>query len=396
MDDKAPDNEPIEPLEVPEEAPADVENQELEAEEPRRGEIRYRFASGKVTPQLRVSAWWRELLLGFFVITAVVFFINPFTNLALSVATTAEPTDVSTITLPNDPEQGYCLAGGFQDWDGESTPLLDDGTEGDTVAGDGVYSRLVILPEPQRYLWRVLPCGDWASAVATSTAWIFAEETDQAVIFSFNPHAQEGDEWPSSYYLTADDPFPNGPVVVGSFQPHSWDNKDYQTRMTYTGDGIFELAYSVALPGTYEASVSIEGYREGFGADGRSTNPIPLQFSTHSSTELVVFRYNPQTDRIAIYYEIPSWLSWLGFDIGDELIAAVSFFGALVMAALVTYHRVILNPKNQERAGCPQCQHTPLKRINRTVSDYVLNLFGIPVRRYKCTECGWNGRRIRL
>ena len=32
--------------------------------------------------------------------------------------------------------------------------------------------------------------------------------------------------------------------------------------------------------------------------------------------------------------------------------------------------------------------------VNRTTADYLFGLVGIPVRRYQCPNCGWQGRRI--
>ena len=34
----------------------------------------------------------------------------------------------------------WCAAGSFQAWNNASTPMYDDGTQGDLVANDGIYS----------------------------------------------------------------------------------------------------------------------------------------------------------------------------------------------------------------------------------------------------------------
>ncbi len=74
--------------------------------------------------------------MGGLLVTAVFFFINPFYRLALARSSVASPATPLAVTPPAQPEQGYCLAGNFQEWSGVDTPLLDDGTEGDRTAGD--------------------------------------------------------------------------------------------------------------------------------------------------------------------------------------------------------------------------------------------------------------------
>ena len=182
----------------------------------RRVERRYRFAPRKRErfPQLR---WWREVLLGILLLTAVFFIINPFSRLAQAQATIAAPAEPLAVTPSATAEAGYCIAGNFQEWNGKNTPLLDDGTEGDRTAGDGIYSRSITFAEPDKYLWRVLPCGNWEMAVPEKSAWVFTTRPDQPVTFTFNPKMPPSNLWPRTYALTTDDTLPARPVAVGSF-----------------------------------------------------------------------------------------------------------------------------------------------------------------------------------
>ncbi|MCA9996733.1 MAG: hypothetical protein KDE56_13330 [Anaerolineales bacterium] len=43
---------------------------------------------------------------------------------------------------------------------------------------------------------------------------------------------------------------------------------------------------------------------------------------------------------------------------------------------------------------CPDCQSKELKRTHRRSFDRLLGWLGIPVRRYICADCQWEGRRI--
>ncbi len=363
----------------------------------RRKERRYRFGSQKrrIGVQLPRLSWWREALLVVLLVTAVFFLINPFTRLAQARATAAKPLEPLAVTPPTLPEEGYCLAGDFQEWNGRSTPLLDDGTQGDSVAGDGVFSRTVTFAEPGRYLWRAMPCGQWELGVPEKSAWVFVTMPNQPITFTFTPDLPSTDLWPQTYALKASDTLFAGPVAVGSFQTRPWDSEDGTTQMRPSGNGQYQLDYRVPRPGSYEVYVAVQGYTEGFGADGRSREPIPLTFTTQSPMEMVVIQYDGRTDRIAVLYGIPGWLGSLAYGWGARIIAGISIVGMLVLGAQMAYSHFVLRPDRQYSAGCPNCQQHDLRRISRETSDYLLSIMGIPVRRYRCSQCGWKGRRVK-
>lgn len=359
----------------------------------RRVERRYRFAPPKQR-QFPQIPWWREVLFIVLLITAVFFIINPFPRLAEARAEIAQPAQPLAVTPPIKPEEGYCIVGNFQEWNGRSTPLFDDGTEGDRAADDGIYSRTVTFVEPGRYSWRVLPCGNWKTAVPEKAAWAFATAPNQSITFTFNPAMPASNLWPRSYALTANDTLPARLVAVGSFQSERWSSEDARTVMEPIGKGQFQLAYRVPLPGTYETYIAIQGRNEGIGASGRSLEPIPLEFTTTFPAEMVVVRYDGRTDRMTVLYGIPWGLSWLGYGWGARIIAAFSVLGTLILGLQLVYRYLVLRPERQLDAGCPSCKQHDLQRIGRKTADYLLDMVGIPVRRYKCPHCGWQGRRI--
>ncbi len=41
------------------------------------------------------------------------------------------------------------------------------------------------------------------------------------------------------------------------------------------------------------------------------------------------------------------------------------------------------------RHACPRCGHH-LRRVHRTPLDYAVNLF-VPLKRLRCSSCGWSG-----
>lgn len=395
MDDQANNEADIE-------RPATEEAIEQSLPPERQGQRRYRFElpsqqkrSLPQLPQLPHLPWWREALLGLLLTAAVLFLVNPFSAWAMARAEVAQTAQPLAVTPPIAPEQGYCITGNFLDWNGSDTLLLDDGTEGDVAAGDGIYARTLSFAEPGQYAWRVLPCGQWDTAVPERGAWVFVDEPNQAITFTFNPNLPQSDFWPPRYALVADDNLPDDLVAVGSFQTPRWNNQDPLTLMEAVADDLYQLVYTVPVPGNYDAYISIWGSRAGIGASGRSIEPIPLNFTTQLQGETVVIQYDAQTNRIAVFSGIPWLLTWLGFNQGALWLAGFFLLGSLVTAVWVGYRRVVFHPDKQHLAGCAVCGHTPLKRINRKPADYWLNLVGIPVRRYKCTECGWEGRRMK-
>lgn len=382
-----------EPDKEVEEPQANEEFVEPEVKRRRRVERRYRFAPHKRQPLPQLK-WWREALLVVFLLTAVLFIINPFPRLAQARATAGQPAEPLAVTPPANPEEGYCLAGDFQEWSGVDTPLFDDGTEGDRTAGDNIYSRTITFDEPGRYLWRVLPCGKWDTAVPERSAWFFVTTPDQPITFTFNPSLPPGKSWPRSYAMAANDTLPARVVAVGTFQNRPWNNEDRQTQLAPSGNNQFELATRIQLPGQHETYVVVQGRNEGIGASGRSMQPVPLVFTTQFPSEMVVFQYDGRTERIAVLYGIPWWLGWLSYGWGARIFVVLSLLGTFVIGAQIAYQRVVLRPDKQYSAGCPNCHQHDLQRISRETPDYLMDLVGIPVRRYKCNQCGWQGRRI--
>ncbi|MCB8982106.1 MAG: hypothetical protein H6657_32295 [Ardenticatenaceae bacterium] len=377
---------PVEDVEQDKKAAAE------QVQHPRKSERRYRFGPHRHR-WLSWPRWWREALLVLLLVTAVLCLINPFPKMAFARATAASPSEPLPVSPPTAPEDGYCLAGDFQGWDGRNTLLFDDGTEGDQTAGDGLFARTITFAEPGRYLWRVLPCGDWTQAVPERAAWFFVTTPDQPITFTFRAADVESRFWPNTYALTANDTLPARLVAVGTFQNEPWNNKDTLTGLQPLNSDQFQLAYRVPQPGTYQAYVSVQGRDESVGANGRSMEATPLEFTTRVASEWVLFQYDGRSSRIAVLYQIPWWLGWLGFEHGAQIVAALALVGVFVLAVQVINLWFVKRPDWQSSAGCPTCQGE-LRRVNRTTTDYLLGLVGIPVRRYKCRQCGWQGRRI--
>ena len=96
----------------------------------------------------------------------------------------------------------------------------------------------------------------------------------------------------------------------------------------------------------------------------------------------------PGQPRLAEFSEI-SWLqNWDPFVLGLFLLLLALL---LYMAAR---HRAVNNNQLRPSAGCPSCQESKLVRVSRRSGDRLLALSRIPMGRFVCSNCRWEGRRV--
>jgi hypothetical protein len=92
-------------------------------------------------------------------------------NIAFTTTTADEPVlfllDTNTgrmlITHNGSDTGNWCLAGGINGWDNASDPLYDDGTHGDLIGGDGIFSLDYTVATTGRDEWKIVECGNWAT-----------------------------------------------------------------------------------------------------------------------------------------------------------------------------------------------------------------------------------------
>lgn len=94
--------------------------------------------------------------------------------------------------------------------------------------------------------------------------------------------------------------------------------------------------------------------------------------------------------RIAQFADL-SWLQdW------DAVVLALTF---LLFAFLLYYaarRRAVSNSKMRPSAGCPSCHESKLVRVARYSRDRFMAYSFIPMGRFVCPNCAWEGRRIIL
>ena len=114
-----------------------------------------------------------------------IYFVNPFTRLALGFASLARPVASPSVAPPNAADGAWCLQGSFPT--GDALPQLqDDGVQGDLVADDRVYSLEYAIARPGNYRWQVVGCDEPTRTFPAAMAWLTTSEPNQLVTFIFD------------------------------------------------------------------------------------------------------------------------------------------------------------------------------------------------------------------
>ncbi len=80
----------------------------------------------------------------------------------------------------------WCVAGDMNGWNNNLDHMLDDGTNGDLIADDGVYSLAIAIPTAGTSGWKAVECGNWGLAYPSSNSWFTTSAADQSVTFTFD------------------------------------------------------------------------------------------------------------------------------------------------------------------------------------------------------------------
>lgn len=208
----------------------------------------------------------------------------------------------------------WCVAGSFQGWDNASTPLYDDGTHGDLIAGDNIFTLDTTIATAGRYEFKILECGNWGNAYPSNNAWFFTTAANQGVKFTFdvNDHSADAgaDFYPAQRIVNIwGDDLPTSFTAVGDWQ--GWNNANPATAMTALGNGLYRLKYTISTAGTYMAKALRTGsWDEQFGADGRNINGPVINFTTTAANQEVIFLLDTRASRLAVTVNAVGVGSW--------------------------------------------------------------------------------------
>jgi len=196
----------------------------------------------------------------------------------------------------------WCAAGAFNGWSASADPLYDDGTHGDLLGGDGIFTADVTFPEAGRIEWKVTNCTWDISYPTTGNSWLTTSSAAQVVKLSFdtNDHSADAglDMLPVVNILHAWDST-NSFTAVGDFQ--GWNNTNPDTALTALGHDLYRLDALFATAGNYVFKVVTTGSWDAIGLDNRSVNANVIPFTTNNDADLVPFLLDYRSGRVGAF-----------------------------------------------------------------------------------------------
>ena len=223
---------------------------------------------------------------------------------------TTAPTASLPFAQPNAPTSAstWCVAGDFQTgggWDNGSTPLYDDGTHGDFVAGDGIYSLDYSVAKTAGYYeWKIFSCGTWNGYPGQgNNKWLYTTANPQTVKFVFDTNTVTDGYKPSTNLANVIDSsgaLTNTWTAVGDWQPGgAFSNTLPASQMAQIAPGLYAVTYTVSIAGAYQYKVTETGsWAHQFGPDGRSIDSGNDNFTTTSANQVVGFYVDAARGRI--------------------------------------------------------------------------------------------------
>jgi glycosidase len=206
----------------------------------------------------------------------------------------------------------WCVAGDFNTWNNSANPMFDDGSNGDLLPGDGIYSLSILTATAGTYSWKAVECGTWNSHPAYNS-WYTTSTADQTVTLTLDTNDYSANAGmallPASNIVnvTGDD-LPTSFTAVGDFQ--GWNNSDPNTLMDDMGNGFYRLVYTIPAAGSYIGKATTTGSWNSFGADGRSVNAGNISFTTTEANQQMVFLLDAFSGRMLIEPVLTSTGPW--------------------------------------------------------------------------------------
>jgi len=226
--------------------------------------------------------------------------------------------------FPPPPPPVWYVRGEFNGW-GTDNPMNDAGSNGDAVAGDGIFTALASIATTGRYEFKVAN-EDWSTAYpASGNSWLETTLDGEDVTITFNTN-NLSDGWLPETHIIGVSTEPGAWTAVGDWE--GWDNANPATAMSSLGNGQYELLTSIASPGSYQFKAVKTGTWDAVGADGRGVNAATVNFETLAADQNVTFTVDALAGRVNVAVEeippVPGfdnniWWDGLGHNSRDDL-----------------------------------------------------------------------------
>ncbi len=210
------------------------------------------------------------------------------------------------VSFPFVNAQSWNIAGDFNSWNNSGNQLYDDGTNGDKVSGDGIFSVDISIATAGRYEWKVTKFGSWDEAYPGDNAWIVTTADNQVINFTFDTNTYPDNWLPSVNIVNASDQAMPTSDIVAVGDHNSWNNSDATTLMKddgqngdgTAGDGIYTFHTTIPTAGTYNWKPTLTGTWDAWGSDGRNKNAANVQYTTAADNEDVYFYLDLNSGRV--------------------------------------------------------------------------------------------------
>jgi hypothetical protein len=186
--------------------------------------------------------------------------------------------------------------------------MYDDGTGGDAVAGDGIFSRLITEENGiGRQEWKAAT-SDWSENFPPDNQFVHIETAGEQVLFTFDTNRYTDGWIPDSNIVWNDHFAPVGSVfeVIGDApELGSWTTGIVATEVA----GIYTAQVVMANPGSYlykwRANANWDDFVFGrFGACGGFGDDIGFRTTQPNAT--VVFEFDPSVGRVRVTGATPA------------------------------------------------------------------------------------------
>jgi PEP-CTERM motif len=194
----------------------------------------------------------------------------------------------SALALPALGAAPYYIAGDFNGWTSDGNLMTE------TVAGSGIW-QVGLSMTTGRHEFKVTD-GTWGWSATGPNSWLTTDPSGN-VTLTYDANAYTDGWTPGSGRIgvSAD---PGTWTAVGDWQ--GWANANPLTAMTAQGGGIYELAYTIATPGSYQYKAVDTGTWDAIGADARNINATTYLFQTTAADQTVDFFVNPLNGSIKV------------------------------------------------------------------------------------------------
>jgi hypothetical protein len=213
--------------------------------------------------------------------------------------------------------QAWAVAGGFNGWNNAIDGLYDDGTHGDAVSADGIFTGQVTVATAGRYEWKATLWGNWGTAYPANNSWILTTAANQVVTFTLNTNTYTDTWFPKTNIVNAND---NPAPVVAAGTHQSWNNAGSEVMHDdglngdlVAGDGIYTWHTIMASPGNYGWKPVYSGTWDAWGADNRNMYSADQNYITTEANQNIYFYLNKNTGRISVSAQAALRLNFIAF-----------------------------------------------------------------------------------